>query len=483
MMRKDKREPKLTSRSAFVKSGDKVFRVPRPISWQVLPRIINRPRSRGISTSILIWGFIGIIILGALLLMFPIATESGKMTHPIDALFTATSASCVTGLSVVDTADHWSYFGEGIILVLAQFGGWGFMTLATLFLLALGRKIGLRERILIRESMGVARLGGVVRIARQIAVFTIIVETIGAGLIYISLSTRYTTGIAIWKSVFQSVSAFNNCGFDLFGGFRSMTDYHGDPLLILTTAGLIIMGGISYLVIADIARARNFTRLSLDSKMVITTTLCLLGVGTIVILLTEMNNPATLGPLSLPQKILNAFFHAVTPRTAGFATLNIGDFAVYSLFFTIFLMFIGGASGSTAGGIKVNTFGLLIATILSTIKGKEKAGAFGREFTTQQIYRALTLVILSMTLMGVIVFALSITEKFTFLQLFFETVSAFGTVGLSTGITPGLSITGKILITLMMFIGRVGPLALVLSLAQRQQVTEFNYPQETLRIG
>jgi trk system potassium uptake protein TrkH len=196
-----------------------------------------------------------------------------------------------------------------------------------------------------------------------------------------------------------------------------------------------------------------------------------------------MNNPATLGPLPLSQKILNAFFHAVTPRTAGFATLNVGSFAVYSLFFTIFLMFVGGASGSTAGGIKVNTFGLLIATILGTLRGKEKAGAFGREFTTQQIYRALTLVILSITLIAVIVFILSITEKFTFLQLLFETVSAFGTVGLSTGITPGLSIAGKLLITLMMFIGRVGPLALVLSLAQRQQVTEFNYPQETIRIG
>ena len=482
-MQRDKQDSKAPPRRAFVKPGDKIFRVPRAISWQVLPRIINRPRQRGISTTILIWGFAGIVVIGTLLLMLPFASESGKATHPVDALFTATSASCVTGLSVVDTADHWSYFGEGVIMVLAQFGGWGFMTLATLFLLALGRRIGLRERILIRESMGVERLGGVVRIVRQIAVFTIIMEVIGAALVYISISTRYTTGVAIWKSVFQSISAFNNCGFDLFGGLRSKADYQGDPLLILTTAGLIIAGGISYLVIADIAKARNFTRLSLDSKLVITTTLCLLGVGTIVILLTEMNNPATLGPLPLSQKILNAFFHAVTPRTAGFSTLNIGSFAIYSLFFIMALMFVGGASGSTAGGIKVNTFGLLIATILSTIRGKEKAGAFGREFTTQQIYRALTLMILSITLIAVIVFILSITEKFTFLQLLFETVSAFGTVGLSTGITPGLSIAGKLIITLMMFIGRVGPLALVLSLAQRQQVTEFNYPQETIRIG
>lgn len=465
------------------KPGERVFRVRQPMSWQILPRMMKPSRQRGTSTSLILLGFFGIIVLGTLLLMFPTATESGKITHPVDALFTATSATCVTGLSVVDTADYWSPFGEAIILVLIQSGGFGFMTLATLFLLALGRRIGLRERILIRESMGVERLGGVVRIVRQIAIFTIIIEILGAALVYLSVSTHYTPGVAAWKSIFQSVSAFNNAGFDLFGGFRSMTGFQGDPLLVLTTAGLIIFGGISYLVIADFARVRSFGHMSLDSKLVITTTLGLLVFGTVVILLTELNNPATLAPLPLSQKILNAFFHAVVPRTAGFYTLNIGSFAVYSLFFTMFLMFIGGASGSTAGGIKVNTFGMLIATILSTVRGNEQAGAFGRRFTTQQIYRALTLVIFSMTIIAVFVFILSITEKFTFLQLLFETVSAFGTVGLSTGITPELSIPGKVLISLMMFIGRVGPLALILSLAQRQKVTEYSYPQEGIRIG
>lgn len=476
-------ESKSTPERHFFKPGDRIFRVPRVTSWQILPTAIHHPGPRGISTSILIWGFAAIIVIGAFLLMLPISTESGHTAHPVNALFTATSASCVTGLAVVDTADYWSPFGEVIILILMQVGGFGFMTMATLFLVAMGRKIGLRERFLIRESMGVAKLGGVVRIVKQIAIFSIIVEILGAALIYLSISTHYTPGMAVWKSIFQSVSAFNNAGLDLFGHFQSMTGYQGNTLLILTTAGLIILGGISYMVIADIARVRRFARLSLDSKLVITTTLILLTAGTIVILLTEMNNPATLGPMPLSQKILNAFFHAVTPRTAGFATLNIGNFAVYSLFFTMFLMFIGGASGSTAGGIKVNTFGMLVATLISTIRGREKAGAFGREFTTQQIYRALTLVMLSIGLISIIVFVLTITEKFSFLQLLFETISAFGTVGLSTGITPGLSIIGKLLITLMMFIGRVGPLALVLSLAQHQQATEFNYPQETIRIG
>ncbi len=254
-------------------------------------------------------------------------------------------------------------------------------------------------------------------------------------------------------------------------------------MVVLTTAGLIILGGISYMVVSDMLRKRSFTHLSLDSKMVITTTAFLLALGTVVLLLTEMNNPAALGTLSLPQKILNAFFHSVTPRTAGFASLNIGSFAVYSLFFTMFLMFVGGASGSTAGGIKVNTFGLLIATIISSLRGNENATAFEREINTEQIHRALTLVILSVVFIFSIVFCLTITENMGFIDLLFETISAFGTVGLSTGITPLLNTAGRLLIILTMFIGRIGPLTLILSLTLRQRRSDFSYPKESVRIG
>jgi len=466
-----------------LKPGDRIFRIPRVTSWQVLPAVVTKPRVGGVSTMLLVYGFAIIVLLGAALLMLPFATESGAPAEPVNALFTSASATCVTGLVVVDTADYWSPFGEAVIMVLIHAGGFGFMTLATMFLLAMGRRIGLKERILIRESMGVAKLGGVVRIVQRIAIFTFVIEILGAALIYLRLSTTYTPGVALWKSAFLSISAFNNAGFDLFGSFRSLTGFQGDPLILLTTAGLIIVGGLSFLVFADIAKARNFTRLSLDSKLVLTTTIGLLIAGTVILLLTEMNNPATLGPLPWTQRLLNAFFHAVTPRTAGFNSLSVGAFAVYSLFFTMALMFVGGASGSTAGGIKVNTFGILLNTVFSTLRGREKAGAFGREFTNQQIYRALTLVILSVTLISVFAFVLTITEEFTFLQVLFETFSAFGTVGLSTGITPDLSVAGKILISVMMFIGRIGPLTLILSLAQRQQLTEYKYPQETVRIG
>jgi trk/ktr system potassium uptake protein len=476
---------KPTSRRRFIKPGDRIFRVPRPIQWEVILPSITRPRvgGGGISTSVIAFGFGAVILIGTLLLMLPVATTDGTAADPTTALFTSASSVCVTGLIVKDTADYWSPFGEGVILLLIQIGGFGFMTTATLVLLALGRRIGLRERLLIKEAMGVTQLGGVVRIVRQMAFFTIITEVLGAALIYLRLSTQFPHGQALWKSVFHSISAFNNCGFDLYGGFRSLSNFQTDPLIILTTAGLILLGGISYMVIYDIARKRNFLHLSLDSKMVISTTAFLLIFGTIVLLLTEMNNVGTLGPLSLPQKILNAFFHSVTPRTAGFSTLNIGSFAVYSLFFTMVLMFIGGASGSTAGGIKVNTIGLLIATIISTLRGNENPTAFGRQINIEQIHRALTLVILAVVFAFVMVFCLTITENMRFVDLLFETISAFGTVGLSTGITPLLSTAGRLLIIMTMFVGRVGPLTLILSLTLRQRRSDYNYPQEAVRIG
>jgi trk system potassium uptake protein TrkH len=336
---------KSTPPRRFLKPGDRIFRVPRPTQWQVVLPKISHPRIGGISTAVIIWGFFFMVLGGALLLMLPLSTRTGEIPHWTTALFTSTSAICVTGLGVVDTFDYWSSFGQAVILLLIQVGGFGFMTAATLVLVALGRKIGLRGRLLIKESLGVNRLGGLVRVVRGMAIFTIVVEVLGAALFYLRFQTQFTRGQAIWKSAFQSVSAFNNAGLDIFGGFRSLADYQKDPLVILVTAGLIILGGISYLVIVDIASARSYSRLSLDSKLVLTTTAFLLGFGTIVILLTEMGNPATLGNLSLPYQILNAFFHSVTPRTAGFASLNIGNFAIYTMFFTMFLMFIGGASG------------------------------------------------------------------------------------------------------------------------------------------
>ena len=431
----------------------------------------------------MIYGFLGAILIGTILLMLPISSKTGQFTPFVDALFTSTSAVCVTGLVVVDTADYWNYFGQGVILVLIQLGGFGFMTSATLFLLMFGRRIGLRERLLIRESMGLARLGGLVKLVRRMAIFTISVEIIGAAVFYVCLSIDKPGGPTLWTSVFQSVSAFNNAGFDVFGGFSSLADYQGNVLMLLATATLIIIGGISYLFLADLFQVRKFGRLSLDSKIVLLTTLFLLIIGTAITLLTEYTDPDTLGSLSWPHKVLNAFFQSVTARTAGFSTINMANLANYALFFTMLLMYIGGAAGSTAGGIKVNTFGMLAATMWSTMRGRERPLAFGREFNPQQIYRALVVVMLSIGLLAIVVLILTATEEFRFLDIMFETVSAFGTVGLSAGITPHLSVAGRLIITATMFVGRLGPLTLALSLIQRQHHVNYRYPTDTVRIG
>jgi trk system potassium uptake protein TrkH len=463
--------------------GDRILRIPRVKSWSVPLPPLRKPKTGGASPLVLIYGFLGAIVIGTILLILPISSKTGEVTSFVDALFTSTSAVCVTGLVVVDTADHWSYFGQGVILTLIQLGGFGFMTSATLFMLTLGRRIGLRERLLIRESMGLAKLGGLVKLVKRMAIFAISIEIIGAAVFYVYLSIEDPGGPTLWQSVFHSISAFNNAGFDVFGGFRSLSEYQGDALMLLATAALIIIGGISFLFLADFFQARRFDRLSLDSKIVLLTTLFLLIVGTAIILLTEFKDPDTLGGLSLPQKILNAFFQSVTARTAGFSTINMANLANFALFFTMLLMYVGGAAGSTAGGIKVNTFGMLAAIMWSTLRGKERPGAFGRELNPQQVYRALVVVMLSLGLLALVVLLLSITEEFSFLSLLFETVSAFGTVGLSAGITPQLSVAGRLIITATMFVGRLGPLTLALSLIQRQHHVNYRYPIDNVRIG
>jgi trk system potassium uptake protein len=466
-------------------TGDKILHPVRLHNkpWHVLLPVIRKPRTSSPSSIVIVYGFAGLIVIGTILLMLPVSSNTGQFTSILDSFFTATSAVCVTGLAVVDTADHWSLFGQIIICILIQLGGFGFMTSATIFLLAFGRKIGLQERLLIQESMGLVKLGGLINIIKWMLLFTFVTEIIGAGILYLQFNTDYSSGEAIWLSIFHSISAFNNAGFDLLGGFRSFADYNDNPYILLTISALVILGGISFMVIYDIIKAKKWHRLSLDTKLVVVVSSSLLVLGLIVIFLAEANDPAMLGIMSFPQAILNAFFQSVVARTAGFSTINMANVADYALFFTMILMFIGAASGSTGGGIKVNTFGALISTMWSSLKGKEKPGAYGRQFNTLQVYRALTVILVSLGLISVIVFCLTITEDTRFFNLLFETFSAFGTVGLSTGITPDLSIAGKIIIAITMFIGRLGPLTLVLSLIRRQKTIAYNYPEELIRIG
>ncbi|MBI4334332.1 MAG: Trk family potassium uptake protein [Chloroflexi bacterium] len=457
------------------------FRLPGIPSLRI-PLQVPRPKTMFSSALFLIYSFAGIILAGTILLILPVSSRSGGFTSPVDALFTATSAVSVTGLVVLDTGDYWNMFGQGVILALFQIGGIGFVTGATLILLGTGHGLGLREKLLISDAIGIDRLGGLAGIVVRVTIFSILVEGIGATVFYLYWSGSGAEA-PLWRAVFHAVSAFNNSGMDIFGRFRSLADYQGDAVVLLTTAALIITGSTGYLVVEDVVRTRSFTRLCLESKLVLAVSFTLVAAGTLFYLAAESSNPATLGPLEFPQKLLVAFFQAVSPRTAGFAAIDIGGLRGVSLFFTMFLMFAGGAAGSVAGGVKVNTIGILGMTALSALKGNERVNGFGREITQQNVYRAVSLVLCYLGVIGLVVIALSLTEAFHVDRLLFETFSALGTVGFTTGITPDLTIGGRLIVIVAMFAGRLGPLTFVTFLAHRQQPAHTGYPHETIRIA
>jgi len=428
-------------------------------------------------------GFAATILVGSLLLTLPVANREGVVTPYVTALFTATSAVCVTGLVVVDTKDYWSPLGQAIILLLIQVGGLGFMTSSTLLLLLTGRRFSLRERVWLREAHGVTSLGGVLRLTRRVLLVTAIIEGVSGVILFFRFAAEYRWDWALWMGVFHAVSAFNNAGFDIIGGFKSVTVYNRDPVVLLDIAFTIILGGISFTAIIDTVRTRSFRHLMLDTKMVLVTTAALLLVGTLGLLGIEYANPSTLGGMDLATKLMNAYFSAVTPRTAGFNSIEVGKMTEAGLLLTIALMYIGAASGSTGGGIKVNTFAVLTAAVISSIRGRRVATAFGRELPQDHVYRALTVALLALGLVFGVTLVLALVEPFGTLRLLFEVTSAFGTVGLSTGITPDLSTAGKLLIVLTMYVGRVGPLTLALALAQKEQPARHSFPEGRLKIG
>lgn len=425
-------------------------------------------------------GYIIVIFIGTLLLLLPISTVSGQTTTFIDALFTSTSATAVTGLIVVNTAEHWTTFGHYIIMILIQLGGFGFMTSTTLFLLILGRKVSLRDRLIIMEDINYKKISGVIALTKYIIILTFLVELSGSVLLFALFQSIYPLSKAVFFSVFHSISAFNNAGLDLFG--NNLENFVSSTYINLIISTLIILGGIGFVVIDEIYQVRNLKQLSLHSKFVIYITLLLIIIGTLSIFILEYNNPATLGNLRLKDKLLAAFFQAVTPRTAGFNTIPIGKFNDVSLFFLIVLMFIGASPGSTGGGVKTTTAGTLLVVVYNMASGKEDIEIFNRRIKNKDIYKTLTVVVISLLVIVLVTILLSRTENFSFIQIFFEVFSAFGTVGLSTGITSKLSILGKIFIIITMFIGRVGPFTLAMALGKRN-IKNIRYPEEDLLIG
>jgi trk system potassium uptake protein TrkH len=428
-------------------------------------------------------GFVGFIAVGTLVLTLPAASTAGQWTPLLDALFTSTSAVCVTGLVVVDTGTYWSTFGQVAILILVQLGGFGFMTSSTLLWLLVRRKATLRERTLVRESLGSGGVGSALQLARNVIAFSFVVEVAGALVLSIAFMRELEPGQAIWWGVFHSVSAFNNAGFDLVGGFRSLVPFNQQPQILLPISCLLIVGGISYTVVEDVLQRRDFVRLALDTKLVLVTTLALITFGFVCVLFTERTNLATLGGMSVGPRLLNALFTGVSPRTAGFNSIDTGAMTESGLFVLIGLMFVGGAAGSTAGGIKVQTFALLFFAILSAVRGGSDVVAFNRRIPTAQMLRVVAVTSLALAFVFIVAFALTLTERARFLDLLFEAFSAFGTVGMSTGITSDLNPAGRLIVALSMFAGRLGPLTLVLALAAREQQALLRWPEEGVKIG
>jgi trk system potassium uptake protein len=428
-------------------------------------------------------GFFCLIMLGTFLLMLPFATKDRHHLSFIDALFEATSAVCVTGLVVVDTQTTFTVFGQIVLMFLIQIGGLGFMTVGILIALFLGKNIGLKGRLMIQESLNQLSLEGMVRLVKFVVIFTLIIEGIGATILAIRWASDFGFPQSIFYGIFHSISAFNNAGFDIMGGFKSITEYVGDFTVIMTLSSLIIIGGIGYTVIIDLLKKKSLRKLSLHSKLVILVTLLLNVLGTILVFVLEYNNPGTLGDLSFKDKLLGAFFHGVVPRTAGFNSLNMPDLTQSTQLITMLLMFIGGGSGGTAGGIKVTTFVILILAVWTLIRGRNEVNVFGKRLPNDIIFRAFSITLYSTALIAVFLFILTITEEAPLNIILFEVISAFGTVGMSLGLTTELSPIGKILISLLMFMGRVGPLTIAFALARANKKLPYKYAEEKVMIG
>lgn len=432
-----------------------------------------------ISPPVVISGsFLFLILAGTLLLKLPAAT-----TQPIswtDALFTATSATTVTGLSVFDPGTVLTGFGEMVLLVLIQCGGIGLMTFAVAILILFRKKVGLQSRIYLQESLTQNTVGGIVKLVKLILTFALTVEAVAAVLLTIYWIPEFGFKDALNYSVFHVVSAFNNAGFSLFPD--NMMSFAGDPLVNVLISMLFIIGGIGFTVVMDISQKKTFHRWALHTKLMVGGTLILNTVAMIVIFALEYNNPGTLGNMSLHDKLLASYFSAVTPRTAGFNTLNYGEFEDPTLLFTMLLMFIGGGSASTASGIKVTTFVVVVLATISFLQSRREPEIFGRSIRIETVIRSLAITTISVLLVGLFLFLLTVTEKIPFLPLAFEVVSAFGTVGLSMGITGELSDLGEILLSLVMFTGRIGPLTLFFILMKPHK-ENYRYPYDTVFTG
>ena len=443
------------------------------------------------TTQFIMLSFLVTIFVGSVLLSLPISSVTGKAVGYLDALFTATTATCVTGLVTVPVVTTWSVFGQIVILLLIQIGGLGVVTIMSGIMISLHKRLGLSDRALLQDSFNLCSLSGLVRFTKKVILGTFVIEFVGA-LMYMTVFVPQFGAKGIWISVFNSISAFCNAGIDIISE-NSLCEYTLNPVINITTSLLIILGGLGFVVWWDIVKAiKNFKRLkfgvlknlTLHSKIVLCATVLLLGLGTVAILLFEYNNPLTIGEFTLPQKIQAAFFQSVTTRTAGFATIPQQNFTNASAFVSILLMFIGGSPIGTAGGIKTVTLIVLIASIISTIKNKNETVLFNRRISKKVVDKAIAVTGMSLFILITSTVLLAAVTDADSLAIVYETASATATVGLTRSLTPLLNGVGKIIIIATMYLGRVGPISLAVAFKTRKETANIvKNPTEEISVG
>lgn len=444
-------------------------------------------RLRPSPPQVMVFGFILIILIGAQLLSQPVSFTSDKSISYLDAFFMSASATCVTGLTVLNTGTHFSTFGQVVIIVLAQIGGLGFMTMATLFALLFRKRISFRERLVLQESMNYGSTEGIVRMIRKVLLYALVIELSGAVLLSSYFMLEMPIGQSLYFGIFHSISFFNNAGFDLFSQFPeragSLIHYVEDPFVNIVSMLLIFFGGIGFIVISELVTYPKNRKLSLHSKVVLTVTGILTVIGAIVIFALELSNPHTLQPLSPLGKFLGALFQSITARSAGLSTIDPSMLREVTQFFLILLMFIGAGPGSTGGGIRVTTFAILLGAIVTMIRGRDDVVLFRYRIAKHQIHHAIMFTMIAFSIICGASMILSITESGSFLAILFEATSAYCTVGMSGGLTSHLSEPGKIIIILLMFVGRIGPVTLAFALNTRSKKELYRYPEGKITIG
>lgn len=440
---------------------------------------------------VILIGFLVTIFAGSILLSLPIATKSGQATPYIDALFTATTSVCVTGLIVETTMTHWSIFGQAVILLLVQIGGLGVITISTGMFFLIGKRITLGNRILIQESLGLNTLTGLVSLVKKILIGTTIIEGIGALFYATQFIPEFGFGYGIWAAVFNSISAFCNAGMDIVRD-DSLRSYVTNPVINVTTMGLIILGGLGFIVWKDLWQAlkkivrgkipakRVVQQLKFQTKIVLSITFFLIMFGTILIFIFEYENPATMKDLSLPGKFMASMFQSVTTRTAGFETVAQGALTDASSLVSMFMMIIGGSPTGTAGGVKTVTFAILIFCVISVAKQEDSISLFKRRVPQHLLSKALAIIVIYLIILMSSVLLLLVFDHGSFMDSCYECVSALATVGLTKGLTPNLTIAGKIIIIITMYIGRVGPISMAIGFSQKNKKKMIMYPEQDL---